>query len=137
MHLSYASSSQGFLSNSHSRTLVISFLLFDWNFLFFCPSTSLFQLTLNLVISLSQKLQYFYACPFVFNLQVIPGFGHGVLRKTDPRYMCQREFALKHLPEDPLFKLVITWALIRYRFIVCPCITNRCIPESNSFDDLT
>jgi citrate synthase len=38
--------------------------------------------------------------------QVIPGFGHAVLRKTDPRYMAQREFALKHLPNDPLFKLV-------------------------------
>lgn len=37
--------------------------------------------------------------------QVIPGFGHAVLRKTDPRYMCQREFALKHLPNDPLFTL--------------------------------
>eukprot|EP00158_Paraphelidium_tribonemae_P003545 Partr_v1_DN26214_c0_g1_i1_m48078 putative citrate synthase len=38
--------------------------------------------------------------------QVIPGYGHAVLRKTDPRYSCQREFALKHLPTDPLFKLV-------------------------------
>lgn len=38
--------------------------------------------------------------------QVIPGFGHAVLRKTDPRYTCQREFALKHLPDDPLFKIV-------------------------------
>ncbi len=38
--------------------------------------------------------------------QVIPGYGHAVLRKTDPRYTCQREFALKHLPTDPLFKLV-------------------------------
>ncbi|KAH7284858.1 hypothetical protein KP509_34G074100 [Ceratopteris richardii] len=38
--------------------------------------------------------------------KVVPGFGHAVLRKTDPRYTCQREFALKHLPEDPLFKLV-------------------------------
>jgi len=37
---------------------------------------------------------------------VIPGFGHAVLRKTDPRYMAQREFALKHLPKDPLFQLV-------------------------------
>jgi len=37
---------------------------------------------------------------------VIPGFGHAVLRKTDPRYMCQREFALKHLKDDELFKLV-------------------------------
>uniref|UniRef100_A0A0D6R2F9 Citrate synthase n=1 Tax=Araucaria cunninghamii TaxID=56994 RepID=A0A0D6R2F9_ARACU len=38
--------------------------------------------------------------------QVVPGFGHGVLRITDPRYTCQREFALKYLPDDPLFKLV-------------------------------
>jgi hypothetical protein len=29
-----------------------------------------------------------------------------VLRKTDPRYVAQREFALKHLPNDKLFKLV-------------------------------
>ncbi|CDO74358.1 hypothetical protein BN946_scf184355.g6 [Trametes cinnabarina] len=38
--------------------------------------------------------------------QVVPGYGHAVLRKTDPRYMAQREFALKHLPDDPMFKLV-------------------------------
>ncbi|XP_033221510.1 probable citrate synthase 2, mitochondrial [Belonocnema kinseyi] len=38
--------------------------------------------------------------------QVVPGYGHAVLRKTDPRYTCQREFALKHLPNDKLFKLV-------------------------------
>merc|ERR1712226_1243598 len=38
--------------------------------------------------------------------RVVPGYGHAVLRKTDPRYTCQREFALKHLPDDPLFKLV-------------------------------
>lgn len=38
--------------------------------------------------------------------KVIPGFGHAVLRKTDPRYTCQREFALKHLPDDDMFKLV-------------------------------
>lgn len=38
--------------------------------------------------------------------QVIPGFGHAVLRKTDPRYMCQREFSQKHLADYPLFKLV-------------------------------
>ncbi len=38
--------------------------------------------------------------------QVIPGFGHAVLRKTDPRYMSQREFCLKHLPEDKIFKYV-------------------------------
>jgi citrate synthase len=38
--------------------------------------------------------------------QVVPGYGHAVLRKTDPRYVAQREFALKHLPNDKLFKLV-------------------------------
>ncbi len=38
--------------------------------------------------------------------QVIPGYGHAVLRKTDPRYTSQREFALKHLPNDEYFKLV-------------------------------
>ncbi|XXQ36517.1 Citrate synthase [Plasmodiophora brassicae] len=38
--------------------------------------------------------------------QVIPGYGHAVLRKTDPRYTCQREFALKWMPDDPMFKLV-------------------------------
>ncbi len=38
--------------------------------------------------------------------QVIPGFGHAVLRKTDPRYFAQREFCLKHLPDDKIFKYV-------------------------------
>jgi citrate synthase len=38
--------------------------------------------------------------------QVVPGYGHAVLRKTDPRYTAQREFALKHFPDDALFKLV-------------------------------
>jgi len=38
--------------------------------------------------------------------QVVPGFGHAVLRKTDPRYMAQREFCLKHLPNDLIFKYV-------------------------------
>jgi citrate synthase len=47
------------------------------------------------------------ACWDVLNSgRVIPGYGHAVLRKTDPRYMCQREFALKHLPNDPYVKLV-------------------------------
>lgn len=40
--------------------------------------------------------------------KVIPGYGHAVLRKTDPRYECQRQFALKYLPDDPLFKIVNT-----------------------------
>ncbi|MBD3226248.1 MAG: citrate (Si)-synthase [Caldithrix sp.] len=38
--------------------------------------------------------------------QVIPGYGHAVLRQTDPRYTAQRDFALKHLPDDEIFKMV-------------------------------
>uniref|UniRef100_A0A7S3TLM9 Citrate synthase n=1 Tax=Strombidinopsis acuminata TaxID=141414 RepID=A0A7S3TLM9_9SPIT len=38
--------------------------------------------------------------------KVVPGFGHAVLRQTDPRYMLEREFALKHCKDDPLFHLV-------------------------------
>ncbi len=38
--------------------------------------------------------------------QVIPGYGHAVLRKTDPRYYVQREFSLKYLKDDILFKYV-------------------------------
>lgn len=38
--------------------------------------------------------------------KVIPGYGHAVLRKTDPRYVAQREFALKHLPDDETFQVV-------------------------------
>ncbi|MFW5820021.1 MAG: citrate (Si)-synthase [Bacteroidota bacterium] len=36
--------------------------------------------------------------------QVIPGYGHAVLRKTDPRYTIQRNFAKEYLKDDPLFK---------------------------------
>ena len=38
--------------------------------------------------------------------QVIPGYGHAVLRKTDPRYAAQRDFCIKHLPDDPIFAYV-------------------------------
>jgi citrate synthase len=38
--------------------------------------------------------------------KVVPGYGHAVLRKTDPRYTAQREFALKHMPNDEIFKVV-------------------------------
>jgi len=37
--------------------------------------------------------------------KVVPGYGHAVLRKTDPRYTCQREYALKYLPDDKFVKL--------------------------------
>jgi citrate synthase len=38
--------------------------------------------------------------------QVIPGYGHAVLRKTDPRFVAQNDFAKKHLPDDLTFKYV-------------------------------
>jgi citrate synthase len=37
--------------------------------------------------------------------QVIPGYGHAVLRKTDPRFAAQLEFGKKHFPEDKVFQL--------------------------------
>ncbi len=47
---------------------------------------------------------------FVWNTlnggRVIPGYGHGVLRATDPRYMAQQRFAEEHLPHDENFKIV-------------------------------
>jgi citrate synthase len=37
--------------------------------------------------------------------KVIPGYGHAVLRVTDPRYMAQMDFAKKRFPEDDLLRL--------------------------------
>ena len=47
-----------------------------------------------------------YAWDTLNSGQVIPGYGHAVLRVTDPRFMAQREFAQKFLPDDPIFKSV-------------------------------
>lgn len=38
--------------------------------------------------------------------KVVPGYGHAVLRKTDPRYTAQMEFGKKHMPDDPLVKTI-------------------------------
>jgi len=38
--------------------------------------------------------------------KVVPGYGHAVLRKTDPRFTAQMEFGKKHLPNDTLVKTV-------------------------------
>jgi citrate synthase len=38
--------------------------------------------------------------------KVVPGYGHAVLRKTDPRFSAQMEFAKKHLSDDPLVQTV-------------------------------
>jgi len=38
--------------------------------------------------------------------KVVPGYGHAVLRKTDPRFLAQMEFAKKHCPDDELVNIV-------------------------------
>ena len=38
--------------------------------------------------------------------KVIPGYGHAVLRVTDPRYTAFRAFGQKHMADDPIFAIV-------------------------------
>jgi citrate synthase len=38
--------------------------------------------------------------------KVVPGYGHAVLRKTDPRFTAQMEFGKKHMPDDKLVQTV-------------------------------
>lgn len=38
--------------------------------------------------------------------KVVPGYGHAVLRKTDPRFTCELDFAEKYIKNDNLVNLV-------------------------------
>lgn len=38
--------------------------------------------------------------------KVVPGYGHAVLRKTDPRFNAQMEFAKKHMPNDEVCQII-------------------------------
>ncbi len=38
--------------------------------------------------------------------KVVPGYGHAVLRKTDPRFTAQMDFAKRHFANDPLVQIV-------------------------------
>ncbi|WEK37664.1 MAG: citrate (Si)-synthase, eukaryotic [Candidatus Pseudobacter hemicellulosilyticus] len=38
--------------------------------------------------------------------KVVPGYGHAVLRITDPRFTAQMGFGKKHMPDDPLVQTV-------------------------------
>lgn len=38
--------------------------------------------------------------------KVVPGYGHAVLRKTDPRFSAQMEFAKKYMPDDDIVNIV-------------------------------
>jgi citrate synthase len=40
------------------------------------------------------------------NGRVVPGYGHAVLRQTDPRFTAQKEFADKYIKNDSLIKTV-------------------------------
>ncbi len=41
--------------------------------------------------------------------RVIPGYGHAVLRRPDPRFIAQMEFAKKYIKDDPIVHIV--WKL--------------------------
>jgi len=38
--------------------------------------------------------------------KVVPGYGHAILRKTDPRFLAQQEFARTYMPDDELVNIV-------------------------------
>jgi citrate synthase len=47
-----------------------------------------------------------YAWETLNSGKVVPGYGHAVLRITDPRFDAFREFGRKYLPNDPVFLTV-------------------------------
>ena len=51
--------------------------------------------------------------------RVIPGYGHAVLRKPDPRFMAQRQFAEDNVPDSDLVKIV--WKVFD---VVPPILTS-------------
>jgi citrate synthase len=53
----------------------------------------------------SREELYKYAWDTLNGGKVIPGYGHAVLRVTDPRFTAQLEFAKKRFPEDVLIRL--------------------------------
>lgn len=46
-----------------------------------------------------------YAWETLQSGKVIPGYGHAVLRKTDPRFTAQLDFGIKHMETDDIFQL--------------------------------
>jgi citrate synthase len=47
-----------------------------------------------------------YLVDYLKSGRVIPGYGHAVLRVTDPRFTAQMAFAERYMPDDQLFQLV-------------------------------
>lgn len=48
-----------------------------------------------------------YAWDTLNSGQVIPGYGHAVLRKSDPRFTAQFDFAKKYMPDDEIFQVAM------------------------------
>jgi citrate synthase len=53
----------------------------------------------------SREDLYKFAWDTLNSGHVIPGYGHGVLRVIDPRFVTQMEFAKKRFPDDELLRL--------------------------------
>lgn len=67
----------------------------------------IFELRENLNTELPTKEQIAeYVKKTLSEGKVVPGYGHAVLRKTDPRFTAQMEFGKKHMPDDPLVQTV-------------------------------
>ena len=67
----------------------------------------IFELRENLKTDLPSKEQIAdYVKKTLSEGKVVPGYGHAVLRKTDPRFTAQMEFGKKHMPNDPLVQTV-------------------------------
>ena len=49
-----------------------------------------------------------YAWELLNSGRVVPGYGHAVLRATDPRFTAFHAFGESHFPDDPVFKTVST-----------------------------
>ena len=46
-----------------------------------------------------------YAWETLTSGKVIPGYGHAVLRKPDPRFTAQFKYAQEHMPDDEVFRI--------------------------------
>jgi citrate synthase len=67
----------------------------------------IFEMQENLKTELPSKEQIAeYVKKTLSEGKVVPGYGHAVLRKTDPRFTAQMEFGKKHMPDDALVNTV-------------------------------
>ena len=55
--------------------------------------------------------------------KVVPGYGHPVLRQTDPRFTAQKVFAEKYFPESPIVRTV--WQVYK----VAPVVLREKAPK--------